>query len=389
VDANEALPGGPAARREAAGMIHLEDSVTSDAGLSLEAQAGVFAVAKKQWPLSARQRQASSRGAGRRLEANTAKVSAQYCNRMVVDAADRGDVEEALMRMNKLRADGLKPNCEAFNALLLELIRCNQVDEAEDWLGKASTSALYPEFAGLEVSVSIYIGLVASFAGGGQLPKAEKYAREAQGRGLEMDSSAYQTLVQACLDVGECRRAHAWCLEMVNVGHRKPTKALMKSLVWALTDAGNTMSANHWLKFMAEESSDLDNKTYEHLRSAHPLDIVPTGLSGEVGASVPPVVRPATVGGERRQAEQAKASPKVGAGSHESPRPAWLSSPRRTLQGMKLKPLSTAQLSPKTGGPQAIGGQTKLATERWLADMGTGEAWLGRKGLGPVASATQ
>jgi len=354
-------------------------------------------MAKRQWPMPVRQRQASARGPGRRLDANAAKVGAQYCNRMVVDAAERGDLDEALMRMQKLRSDGLKPSSEAFNALLKEFLRTKDLDAVEEWLGKATASALYPELVGLGATAEVYHSLVTSLAEGGHLPKAETYARDMQGKGLELDAGSYQALIRACLDIGECRRAHAWCVEMTQVGHKKPNKALMKNLVWALTDAGNTTSANHWLKFMAEESSDLDRRTYEHVRAAHPLDIVPTGLSGEVGVSVAPIVRPATVGAERRKAEQpAKAlaescpqeSPRTCESSRQTtPRPAWLSSPRRSAKGVRLQPITGGrqlQMPSKTGGlEQADRSASKQAVQSWLANLGTGDAWLARKGFEP------
>mmetsp|Transcript_10582 Transcript_10582/g.21468 ORF Transcript_10582/g.21468 Transcript_10582/m.21468 type:complete len:119 (-) Transcript_10582:65-421(-) len=112
----------------------VEEATTSESKLSLEAQAGILAVAKKQFPLPAKQRQVSARSPGRRLEVNTAKVSAQYCNRMVIDAAERGELQEALIRMQKLRSDGLQPSSEAFNALVFEFLRCKDLDGAEEWL---------------------------------------------------------------------------------------------------------------------------------------------------------------------------------------------------------------------------------------------------------------
>lgn len=335
-----------------------------EAGLDLDARAGIFSFAKRTWPPG--QRQPLSPG-DTLQDACSVKISTAYCNRMVADAADRGDVQEAITRMQKLRSDGLHPDGVAFNSLVMALVRTGDLDAVEEWITALSTPALYPEFAGLKLNATVYNDLVTTFAEQRKLAKAEKHASDMHDRGLKLDRKSYESLLQTCLAAGHTRRAHHWCQEMAEAGFRKPNKTMMKNLVCALTDAGNTQSANHWLTFMAEIGQPLDAETYEHVRTAYPLEIVPTLLSGEAGKCVPPVIRPAAIGGERRIHEVSA--------TWAAATPRGLSSPGRPPGSPLLLLVGSSGLkSPSKAGRGP------------LQDMGMGDAWLARKRLGPGAA---
>lgn len=260
----------------------------------LDLRASAFSYAKHDMAREERHR-GKSWGPGR-----SAKISTQYANRMIVVAAQNGNVLEAHGRMESLRREGLKPDAESFNALLSALISSRDIDRAEEWLASLSTPALYPELTGIGVTADVYNALVVAHAEQNRLAIAEKHAQDMKDKGLRLDKMSYESLLRACLSTGQSRRAHQWSLEMNAAGFVKPNVSLMRSLIWALTDAGNTKSANHWLDFMAQSGHPMDQQTYELVRTVHPLEIVPAALSGEVGRAEPPVVRPACLAGERR-----------------------------------------------------------------------------------------
>jgi len=310
----------------------------------LDLRAGAFSFAKHDMVREERSRN-KSWGQGR-----CARISTQYANRMVAIAAENGNVLEAHGRMESLRRDGLKPDGVAFNALLSALISAQDLDRTEEWLASLSTPALYPELTGISVTADVYNELVVAYAEQNRLASAEKHARDMQDKGLKLDKTSYESILRACLSTGQSRRAHQWGLEMNAAGFRKPNISLMRSLICALTDAGNTKSANHWLAFMAEVGQPMDQQTYEIVRTVHPLEIVPAALSGEVGRAEPPVVRPACLAGERRltttdcaaQVEQ-RLTPCAG-----------VASARRRTPVLMLAGSSRLQSPLKTGGLAAI-----------------------------------
>jgi pentatricopeptide repeat protein len=293
----------------------------------------------------------------------SAKISTQYANRMIVFAAENGNVLEAHGRMESMRRDGLKPDGASFNALLSALISSKDIGRAEEWLASLSTPALYPELTGIGVTAGVYNALVVAHAEQNRLASAEQHARDMEDKGLRLDKMSYESLLRACLSTGQSRRAHQWCLEMIAAGFKKPNVSLMRSLICALTDAGNTQSANHWLAFMAEAGHPMDQQTYELVRTVHPLEIVPAALSGEVGRAEPPVVRPACLAGERRltsadgatQAEQ-RFIPLAGVASARRRTPVLMLAGSSRLQA----PVTTTTTSSRLQAPLKNGGIAAL-----------------------------
>jgi len=211
--------------------------------------------------------------------------------------------------------------------------------------------ALYPELTAIAVTVAVYNSLVVAYAEQNRLASAEKHARDMGDKGLGLDKTSYECLVRASLNTGQSRRAHQWGLEMNAAGFRKPNISLMRSLICALSDAGNTQSANHWLAFMAEIGQPMDQQTYEVVRTVHPLEIVPAALSGEVGRAEPPVVRPACLAGERRLSKTTDGAVQVE--RRLTPR-ADVPSARRRTPVLMLAGSSRLQSPLKTGGLAAI-----------------------------------
>jgi len=265
------------------------------APLDLEARAGLFSIAKR----THRPRRCSPKGEARdQQDADgwTLRAKGEFCKRMVLAAVDREDVEEAVERFEKICSEDLDPDSKCFNAVVTLLAQQGDLERAEAWFRKPSEPALHPELANVAADAGNYIAMVVLCAERGEIPRAEKYANEAQAAGLRLDLRSYQAIVQACLLASEPRRAHAWASTMLAAGCKKFNKALMTSLVKALADTNNAQSADYWLTSMAEMGQRLDIDTYSYVRSLHPMEIVPSGLSGEGFRPRPPETRPATVG---------------------------------------------------------------------------------------------
>lgn len=109
---------------------------------------------------------------------------------------------------------------------------------------------------------------------------------------------SYASLVHACLQQGEVRRAHQWSEAMINAGFVKPNKDVMRKLIRDLTDVGNLQSARKWIAFMADHHQAMDSQTYAYVRDAHPQEILPCKLSGETKVLGPSGTRPVRLSGE-------------------------------------------------------------------------------------------
>merc|ERR1712039_754180 len=162
-------------------------------------------------------------------------------------------------------------------------------------------------------------------------------------------------------------------------------KIMMANLVRKLADSGNPQSANHWLTYMAQLGQPLDSDTHEWVRQAHPMEILPSILSGESVECKAPRTRPATVGGEQRresgslpplQQHANDFKPIQDAGSLQF---AALCSPRRVPARVRTKIKS--QMSPRRGN--ASSGFTDNMTIR-----ATAESWLSHASPGDFRKET-
>merc|ERR1711920_396542 len=107
---------------------------------------------------------------------------------------------------------------------------------------------------------------------------------------------------------------------------------------------------------MAQIEQPLDVATYEIVRNAHPVEILPSILSGEnAELQKPPATRPATVGGERRRESGLPSLDSCTLPQVESRQVAALCSPRRVPKSLHAKLKS--QISPKSGGCKSIRNQ--------------------------------
>jgi len=94
---------------------------------------------------------------------------------------------------------------------------------------------------------------------------------------------------------------------------------LVLELAHALADSGNTQSANRWLGFVVESGRSPEDapETWEHVRAAHPVYIIPTLLSGESEAALgadlprrgaPSVLMRATLHGDNKASSSSPSS---------------------------------------------------------------------------------
>jgi tetratricopeptide (TPR) repeat protein len=230
-----------------------------------------------------------------------------------------GNVDEAEAWMNKMLASGSDPQLESLKELLRAWAANGRLTKMEEWFAKAASPALYPEMNLFQLDAACYNIVALAFAEAGDTVRSEQYAREMQSLGFQINQKCYTALARCYLQKNDPRRAHAWCLEMVEgAGFKKPNKAVLLEVIRSLADQGNVSSANKWLGYMFDNNIRADDETYDYVRRAHPAIIIPTQLSGESWTPVPPLIKPVTLNGEgivRRELKE-----KVWAGPKHTPR---------------------------------------------------------------------
>jgi len=325
------------------------------------------------------------------------RAKGEFCRRMLLSAVDRGDAVEAVERLEKLCSEGLDPDSKSFNAVVTLLAQQGDLEKAEAWFQKPSEPSLHPELADVTPDGGCYIAMVVLCAERADIPRAEKYANAAQAAGCRLDVRAYQAVVRACIDSSEPRRAHVWASAMLAAGCTKFNKALMSSLVKGLADTNNAQSADYWLTHMADMGQRLDKDTYNYVRRLHPMEIVPTGLSGEGFRPRPPETRPATVGQLRpATAEVSGQADLVAATIVPRPMTSTMPSPRRTprsvlagggnfcLRTAANSGFNNTKLPRRRDAPETkkVSGNARHHVETWLVEAATGgDKWLAEKGL--------
>lgn len=274
-------------------------------GTALEARAGIFFLAKTKHPRPQRKmtrqhcandQPVEERHAAMSMctleEDSTSQQLSVYHSKLLNQSAGRDELEASCSRIEYMCNRGLRPDSASFNAFVALLARHGRLEEAEDWLRRPLAPSLHPKLADVELNEDSYNALLTAFGELMDLPRAEMYASEMLGFGMRIDARSFVSLIMACLSEKEVRRAHHWTQLMVQSGQTKPNKALMASLVCSLAETGNVQSANHWLSFMEGAKVPLGTDVYKLVQAKAPLEVVPTGLSGE-GAPRKPVFQSA------------------------------------------------------------------------------------------------
>eukprot|EP00928_Gymnodinium_smaydae_P046498 TRINITY_DN30988_c0_g1_i1.p1 TRINITY_DN30988_c0_g1~~TRINITY_DN30988_c0_g1_i1.p1 ORF type:complete len:414 (+),score=62.54 TRINITY_DN30988_c0_g1_i1:42-1244(+) len=272
-------------------------------------------------------------GAAERRERHERLTRKELCNNVAKFSACEGQVAKAERWLRKLDGEqNCGPEVGAFNAFILAATRANDLTKAEEWFTQAEHIGLHPELTGLEKNLESYDIMISAFANAGDIPRAEKYAREAEAVFSRRPALATLcAMVRAAIAQGEPRRAHLWMDALVKRGcslrpnyepqllkaereqHRSRRTldvdaliSLVISLVDALAGSGNAVTANNWLRYLSESGLRYDEApdVWERVRKATPEEIVPTVLSGEsLALQAPPSPafrQPATLSGEKR-----------------------------------------------------------------------------------------
>jgi len=167
----------------------------------------------------------------------------------------------------------------------------------------------------------------------GDFVRAERYMRLADEHGQRPPRESFAKLIRALLEKGEPRRAHCWLQVFVQHGCEKSPDYLPKTVraelrllrsqrAWSAEDhfqlvtavavglagIGNTDAANGWLGYLVDcgvRPHDFP-ETWERVRAATPLAIVPASLFSDEQDYRPPApvaLLPAALRGEEHNAE--------------------------------------------------------------------------------------
>lgn len=312
------------------------DDVTSSAFYrSYKLEIDCITIAKGTHAAELRQAREARKGQRRVPGKRTDLIRQDYCNNIARFTAEEGISGKAALWMSKLDSSaGVKPEVRTFNAVLQSFARAGDFERAEAWFVRGTQSTLHPELEGMVpkgVDERTYEILIVNFAQYGDVMGAEKYMALSSNAGYRPSMKCFYTLVQACLKNKEPRRAHWWFEDLVQNGcSKRPNYSgsvvkaeranldnvrswspdahfdVAKQVIRSLAEAGNTSTANQWLKYLTEcglhpeDSPDV----WAAVRSAHPLEIVSSQLSGErchsreTAHSVPAWTRPALLNGE-------------------------------------------------------------------------------------------
>mmetsp|Transcript_71614 Transcript_71614/g.142111 ORF Transcript_71614/g.142111 Transcript_71614/m.142111 type:complete len:513 (+) Transcript_71614:87-1625(+) len=268
------------------------------------------------------------------------QIKAHMWSEIVVFSADSDKLEQAEQWMKKMDArKGFQPEVRAVNALIRAYIRAGNFLKAEEWFLQLLNPHLSPELGNIAPDSSTFNYMIRLCAQAGELVFAEAHIEDMKRFGLKPTLLTYSALVRGCIKVGEARRGHRWfeCLlasgcaehlaafDAVSIAsERARAKCGLKvlwdmkllddivlELAYTLADSGNTESANRWLGFAVESGRSPEDapETWEHVRAAHPVHIIPTLLSGESEAALgadsprrgaPSVIMRATLHGDSK-----------------------------------------------------------------------------------------
>jgi len=245
------------------------------------------------------------------------QVQIRMLTNIVVHFADEGDMYHAEDFMRKLNAGaGFQPEIKAVNALIRNYMAAGDERTAEEWFRKAVNPSLYAEMGDIKPDHGTFYYIISSSAQKGLIANCENYMRRMEEFDLLPTLPIYGHLIRGCIRLGAptSKRGHHWGEQMVAKGckecpgpltvevlkaerHYQETTlisrwqlhrfdAIVKDLAKGLADSGYALSANKWLGLLVESGlpPSSDPELWEHVRSLHPQEIIPTLLSGEMGA---------------------------------------------------------------------------------------------------------
>lgn len=279
------------------------------------------------------------------------EIKARMWSEIVIFNADSDKLEQAEQWMKKLDArKGFPPEVRAVNALIRAYIRAANFQLAEEWFLQLLNPHLSPELGNIAPDSSTFNYMIRLCAEAGELVYAEAHIEDMKRFDVRPTFLTYSALVRGCIKVGEARRGHRWFESLLANGcaehpaafdaatvasERARAKCGLKpvwdlrllddvvlELAHALADSGNTQSANRWLGFAVQSGrSPADApETWEHVRAAHPVHIIPTLLSGESEAALgtdsprrgaPSVIMLATLHGDNKTSSRSSSQVQV------------------------------------------------------------------------------
>lgn len=292
------------------------------------------------------------------------EVRARLWNDSICFSAERGNIEEAEAFRRKLDSRrGFHIAIRSLTALIRAYLKVQNFHKADELFKQVVEPAMHPELGNVRPDWEFFHCMVSLHAEAGKLALAERYFAETKRFKVTPSMRTFRSLMQSCICSGQPRRAHTWVEQLVKDGCVEvpsgfPTAAVLEEreyqrssirthwqlnlfdaivteLVEALADAGHTQTANLWLGYLVEtglgpkHAPDL----WEHVRGKHPVDIIPTLISGEAPqvpvnkahiALAPPMTLPARLRGETPHArgwEPFDGVDRLGSWTATTPRP--------------------------------------------------------------------
>jgi len=245
-------------------------------------------------------------------------VQVRMISNIVINFADHGNMLEAERYMGKMDGRlGYTPDIRAINSLIRGYMASSDTDAAYEWFKKTLEPQLYPELGEIRPNSGTFHYMIVPCAARGLLvARAEKCMLDMERFDLLPTLAMYAALIRGCVEMEppQAFRGHRWCEVMLEKGtaevpggfaaadvkqertHQKMTglfnwnldffDRIIQGLARDLADAGNAMSADRWLAYLVDTglSPETASATWEHVRAAHPKEIIPTLLSCERSA---------------------------------------------------------------------------------------------------------
>lgn len=266
------------------------------------------------------------------------EVRARMWNDSICFSAERGNIEEAEAVRRKLDSRrGYHIAIRSLTALIRAYLKVQNFHKADELFKQVVEPAMHPELGNVKPDWEFFHYMVSLHAEAGKLALAERYFAEMRRFKVIPSMRTFRSLMQSCIVSGQARRAHPWVEQLVKEGcvevpsgfppaavleereyQRSSIRthwqlnlfdAIVAELVEALAEAGHTQTANSWLGYLVECGLGPRNAPdlWEHVRGKHPVDIIPTLISGEATqvplnrahiALAPSVTLPARLRGE-------------------------------------------------------------------------------------------
>lgn len=265
------------------------------------------------------------------------EVKSLMWNNIAMFSADSGNIEQAEHFRQKLDVRrGFNINIRTIAALVRAYLKIRNFEKADELFQQVLEPTLHPELGNIKPDTDFFHYMISFSAEAGEIANAERHFREMGRFKLRPKMHTFRAITDGCIATGQARRAHRWlellvkdgCDEvplgfdadavMVERQYQQSTiychwklnlfDSMVMKVARALTDAGHTQTANKWLGYLVECGIGPDKapELWDHVRVAHPVDIMPTLLSSETvkayGGSprkgAPMVKLPARLNGE-------------------------------------------------------------------------------------------